>query len=146
MTGVVKFGGLDEIADFSNKNAAYANTIVYLNSGGIFDLSTIDNRYVNESVLTYVVRIQNVPRGWVGTYLANRRRGEVASAKLLANSLREIEFSLKIALGADAKEKIKEETLTELRATDLVQTLLSVMKTSSLLTLCDGFGLCPTLE
>lgn len=146
-TGVKKFGGLTEIGKFSNPQAAYANTLVYLDDGGIFDVSTISCDYVSRGSRNYGVRLQNVPRGWAAVYFKKKREGKEGNARLLADSLREIEFSLKISIGRDANRKIKEQVLSELAVDKtLVQTLINTLRTSSLLEICDAFGILPVVE
>ncbi len=112
----------------------------------MFDVSRIDSSYVLSLVKNSSARMQNVPRGWVGTYFKRKRAGETAGAQLLADSLREIEFSFKIGTPSPGK-KLKEEQLLELK-TDvalLVRNFMHVLSKSSLLSICDAFGLAPRL-
>lgn len=145
-SGVKKFHGLSEIRAFSNPKAAYANTIVYLNGKGVFDLSSQNSEYVTMSLKSHSVRLQNVPRGWIMTYMKAIRGGANPSPQLLADALREIELSLKIGVGPGATGKIKESQLNEF-ATDnaLVKNLVAVLKTASLASLCNAFGIAATL-
>lgn len=146
VTGVKKFNGLSEIGSFKNSNAAYANCVVYLDGSGVFDVSKIDSPYVLESVSGHSVRLQNVPRGWVGTYFKRVRGGGTPGARLLADSLREIEMSLKIGVGPVKKKgkKVQESALLEFKRDSSVgSALLSGIRACSLLDLIDVFGLAP---
>lgn len=145
-TGVKKFNGVDTIRNFSDPNAAYANTIIYLDGAGIYDVSNIMCKYVSDSIKGHTVRLQNVPRGWAGVYFRDVRAGASRNAQTLADSLRMIEMSLKIGTGP--VKKIKEHNLSELQVSSevLVSNLQRALAKSDLLDICSAFGIQPGLS
>jgi hypothetical protein len=146
-SGVSKFNGLHEIANFNNARAAYANTVIYLDGHGIFDVSTPNTPFIVDATNNYAVRLQNVPRGWCGTYFKNVRAGGEPGAKLLADSLREIEFSLKIGIGPHANKTIRESMLLEFsNEYDLLLLLPKIVSKTTLLGFCNAYGIVPMLK
>lgn len=137
-TGVFKFDALNDIASFKTAGP-FANVIANIGKTW-FDVSKVDSPYIKNAAKNHAVRLQNVPRGWLGTFQSFCNKNVNTTAQDLADCLREIEFSLKMA--ATNVSTIKEFAPAPIN----VKLVEAITKVSSLTELLLAFEIFPTID
>ena len=137
-TGVYKFNALNDIASFKT-SGPFANVIANIGKTW-FDVSTVDSPYIKNAAKNHAVRLQNVPRGWLGTFQSFCSKNANATAQNLADCLREIEFSLKMAA-------TNVSTIKEFAPTPINEKMINaIAEVSSLTELLLAFEIFPMID